>query len=425
MKLSENAAITKWFICLSSALFFFYIFIQMTMFNAISAELMQSFNITAEKLSQLSAVMFYANMLCLLPAGFLLDYFKTRKVLLYAVGICVLATFFFALAKNFPLAMITHFIVGMTNAISFLACMLLASHWFPPKQLAFATGLIVTIGMLGGVVGQTPFAVLAQHCGWRNAMLINAALGLLIFLIVYLFVFDKKTTPEQNSYNTNEQPQYPLQMRLKYTLSNLQTWYCGLYTSFLNLPLMVLGGLWGTAFLIQARYFTQTQASTITSMLFLGTIIGSPLFGAFSDYVEKRLLPMFLGVIFSIVCMLIIIFFPSKSFLFSATLFFLTGFFTSSQVIGYPAIAESNPPHITAFSLSLASILIMGSVGVFQQLFGYLLDLTWDKQLNNGIPLYSAENFYFALLLFPVTLIIALVLCFAIKETFNQKKING
>jgi hypothetical protein len=70
--------IQPWLVCLSAALFFFYEFIQMGMFNSISQELMHDFSINARQLGFLSATYFYADVIFLLFAVYLIVNYLTK-----------------------------------------------------------------------------------------------------------------------------------------------------------------------------------------------------------------------------------------------------------------------------------------------------------------------------------------------------------
>ncbi len=62
---------------------------------------------------------------------------------------------------------------------------------FPPSKMAFVTGWVVTMAMLGGLVAQTPLAKLNDWIGWRHAVLLNASLGFLVGGLIYFFVQDR------------------------------------------------------------------------------------------------------------------------------------------------------------------------------------------------------------------------------------------
>ncbi len=410
-------SLRAWLVCLSASLFFFYEFIQMGMFNSISAQLMHDFGINAVQLGYLSATYFYADVAFLFFAGMLLDHFSTRKIILSAMVVCVAATVGFALSSNIWVAGISHFAAGMGNAFCFLSCIKLASRWFPPQRMALVTGVTVTIAFIGGTVSQTPLTLLVQALGWRHAVLTDAALGALIIGIVWYFVYDKQENADANNQGMVNSS---VKSSVQFALRNWQNWLGGIYTCFLNLPIFLLAELWGVMFLVQVHHIPQTRASVITSMVFIGSIFGCPIAGWLSDHLAKRRLPMIIGAITSLLTILLIMFIPQLSFNSLLALFFALGFFTSAQVISYPAITESNPKAYTGTAVGLASVLIMGGGAVFQPLFGWLMGLHWNGTIANGAALYSAHDYLLGMSIMPIAFVIGLVAALLFKETHCQ-----
>ncbi|MFZ0219107.1 MAG: MFS transporter [Candidatus Aquirickettsiella sp.] len=417
--------IQPWLVCLSAALFFFYEFIQMGMFNSISQELMRDFSINASQLGFLSATYFYADVIFLLFAGILVDRFSIRRIILSAMIMVVLSTLLFACSRSFEIAAFSHFIAGIGNAFCFLSCIKLATRWFPSQRLALVIGIIITIAMAGGIVAQTPFALVVHALGWRTAVLINAGLGLFITLLVYLFVYDypKDQLSEKRLDAVTTKP-ISVMKSISLSLQNKQNTLAGIYTCLLNLPIILLGALWGTLYLTQVHHLEKTQASLVATMIFLGTIIGSPLVGWFSDFIARRRLLMITGAILSLFVLIAIMFIPGLHFYSLLILFLLLGFFTSTQIVSYPLIAESNPRHLTGTSTSLASILIMGGGAVFQPLFGWLIELHWDQTFSHGIPAYSANDFLWGMSIMPIAFIVSLIAAFCLRETYCQPLIR-
>ncbi len=87
----------------------------------------------------------------------------------------------FALTTSIFWASLFRFLTGIGSAFCFLSVISLATRWFPSARLALVTGVIVTIAMLGGIAAQTPLMLLQHMVGWRNALVIDAAVGALIF----------------------------------------------------------------------------------------------------------------------------------------------------------------------------------------------------------------------------------------------------
>jgi MFS family permease len=413
-----------WIVILVGSLFFFYEFIQMIMPNAINVELMQAFNLNATGLGLLASMYFWSNTLFLFPAGTLLDRYSTKHLILGAIILCTIGTFMFGLAPNFAIASCGRLIVGFGASFCFLSCIRLASRWFPPSRMAFVTGLVVTMAMLGGFVAQTPMVYLTKWVGWRNAILFDAGLGVIITLVI-LFVVQDRPPNSQESERADKAHLKSLGFvrGVKLVLLNPNNWLGGIYTSLLNLPVLLLGGLWGIRYLVQVHHLTDVQASYATSMLFVGVIFGSPAFGWFSDYIGRRCLPMIIGAITSLIVILVMMYTPDLSLTSLIILFFLIGFLTSSQVLSYPTIAELNPIALTGTAVSIASITIMSSGVIFQPLFGWILDLHWDKTVINNQPIYSLHDFNSAMWIMPIGFVISLIFSFLIRETYCESQV--
>lgn len=408
-----------WVVTLTASLFFFYIFIQLNLFNAIDVQLMQAFQLNAPQLGQLSSMFFYANVLFLFPAGVLLDRFSTKKILLVSVVFATLGTYFFALADTYFVAAAGRFAVGIGAAFCFLSCIRIATRWFPPSKMALVTGLVVTMAMIGGLVAQTPLAMLSNAVGWRQAVYMDAGLGVVIFLAIGTLVKDYPA----HSYQKHAADKAHLQSlgfwkSIGLVTLNPQNWYGGLYTALMNLPVFLLGALWGIHYLMQVHHVTLMQGSYATTLFFVGIILGSPFFGWVSDHMGRRVLPMILGALVSLGVMLVLLYVPDLSFGVLLSLFFLVGFVTSSQVLSYPLIAELNPTSLTSTAISIISTVIMLSGVIFQPLFGWAMQLHWDHTMVDGAPVYTASDMLNAMLMMPLSFVVAFFVALLMKETY-------
>jgi len=408
-----------WVVVLTAALFFFYEFIQMNMISSLNQDLMLAFQVDATKLGILTSCYFIANVLFLLPAGQMLDRFSTKKIILISLAICVAGTFLFGISNSLTIAAIFRFMTGIGSAFCFLACIRLASRWFPPKRMALISGLIVTMAMLGGWVAQSPFTHVVEWLGWRHAVRIDAVFGMFIMLLIILFV---KDYPQGTGNDVEHQHEALHDMgywqTLRHAYLNKQNLLCGLYTSLMNLPIFFMGAVWGSLYLEQVHHFSRNQATLITGMIFFGTVFGSPLAGWISDMMGKRKKPMLIGVVLYLILILGIIYIPHINFTTYLVLFFLLGLLTSTQVISYPMVAESNSIALTATSVSVVSFITIGGGGVFFiPLFGWLMDFAQQSSPDLIGRSYSAHSFYIAMLIMPITGLLAFIVAALTKET--------
>lgn len=412
-----------WLVTLTAGLFFFYEFIQLNLFNAIDIALMKDFKLDAAELGQLASMYFYANALCLFPAGNLLDRYSTKKLLLFSAAISTIGTFIFACASGYGFAAIGRFMVGIGAAFCFLGVIKIASRWFSSSQMATVTGVVVVMAMLGGLLAQTPLALLTSYVGWRNAVFMDGVLGIFIFLAIALVVQDSPPDAKQADHDDHQQlKQLGLLRCMKLAALNPQNWLGGIYTSLLNLPVFLLGALWGMHYLVEVRHLSIVEASYGTTMLFLGVIVGSPAFGWLSDHIGRRVLPMLIGAVLSLIVILLLMYIPHLSLTMIMTLFFLIGFVTSSQVLSYPTVAELNPSYLTSTAVSIDSMCIMASGFIFQPFFGWIMQQSGKHTLINGVAHYTAADFNHAMLIMPIAFVLAIVITFFIRETYCKSQ---
>ncbi|HEV2613737.1 MAG TPA: MFS transporter [Gammaproteobacteria bacterium] len=412
-----------WLVVLSAAMFFFYEFIQMQMFNAISQSLLSEFHVGATTLGYVASCFFLGNVLLLFPAGMLLDRFSTRKIILAAMWITVISTVLFSQSHSIFAISIYHLAAGFGNAFCFLSSIRIASRWFPAERMALVLGVVIALAMFGGMVAQTPLTWLISEMGWRNSLLVVSGLGVLLIILIWAVVRDYPPGQEEFYKNQRQQLRELGVMKSVFlALTNLQNWFSGLFISFLNVPLMLLGGLWGSLYLTTVDQVTSLQSSYVISAMFLGAMAGFPAIGWFSDKIKRRRLPMIIFSVLSIPVMVAIMMLQNLSLWSLVPLFFALGFLSGAQTVGYPAISESNDKSIIGTAMGLSAVLIMGAPMIFEPLFGKLMDKNWDGTVVNGAHVYNAAAYHSSMSMLVIILVAGLVASLCVRETFAREK---
>jgi MFS family permease len=409
----KSSKLMPYLVCITASLFFAYELMQLHMLGAISPILMKELNMNAQDFGLLCSTYLIADVLFLLPAGLILDRFSIRKVILASMALAIASAMAFACASNFWQASVAHFFAGIGNGFCFLSCMILISQWFKPQRQALMTGVCITIGMLGGVLAQSPFSILASNYGFRAALYIDAIIGVVVFCLIALFVHDKKQKFVAE----------PFVESLKLACSNLQNTLIGVFTGLLNLPLMILSAIWGGLFLTQVYQIPLTQASLIVSMICMGSIVGSPLFGWLSDKIASRKGIIRFGNWTTALFMCSFAFIENPSILSLFCIFFAIGFFCSTHILGYPLITANNPKEITGSAMGLAAVIIMGLPAILGPVTGNLMKQSWSlhQTMQGGVPLYTKADFFYGLCILPLSLVIGEICLFFTKE-HNQKE---
>jgi MFS family permease len=398
-----------WLLCFIASLFFFFEFFQLSSFDPLNALIQRKYQLNPAQVSWLGSAFLWGNIMFLIPAGMLMDKRGARPSILASLGISIIGLALFEYGHQFSLVLLGRFAVGIGNAFCFIALIVLVSQWFPANKQAFAMAIMVNVGFLGGLVAHTPLVWVLEHYGWSTLMAINLMMGMVIWTLNYALVYDGPLfQPADHSNSSLSFAEY------RSKILTLQNIGAGVYISFLNLPIMVLCALWGVQYLQDVHHLGAFQSSNVVSMIFLGSMIGSPVLGWLSDYWQRRKNMMLIGGLGSLALCLPLCFLDlSLSYLQLLIIFILLGFFSSAQVLGYPLITESNLSEFAGRATSLASMMIMSGGMLGQVIFGGLLKAHGE--------IISSASYGYAMILFPASIMIALFLLFWMKETFCRK----
>jgi len=131
-----------------------------------------------------------------LGAGSLVDHYGRRKVLLWGLGLYVLASTGGALAMQLPWLMLCRALQGAATSVCVISARAIVRD-----NYSGAAGLgIMARNMTGmGVVGVlSPLlgGLVAQHLGWHVTLVLMAVFGLLVWLSVYLWFADSYVRPD-------------------------------------------------------------------------------------------------------------------------------------------------------------------------------------------------------------------------------------
>lgn len=412
--LSRKQKFHAWFVVLLAAFFFFYEFIQMNMFNSLSSSFEQAFALNALQIGLVSAFYFLSDSILLYPIGVILDRYSSRKMILFGMVLCISGTILISVAQNPWFLVLARFLAGSAAAFCLLSILRLGIQWFPAEKMGQVGGIAITIGMLGGAVSQAPLTWLISLEGWRFALRDVAVIGVVFLILIFIFVKDAPKSQAFSEFQTKERHLSLWQNFLK-IIGNKANWLAGGYTTTMNLPIMLLAGLFGTQFMVQSFGFSALQGSTISMMIFIGTIVGSTVIGWWSDYVKKRRMPMIIFAWLSLALFLFVLYGPQCSYFGYVVVFFLLGFTTAAQIIGYPVTRELNPSSLSGSALGFISVIIMGLPALLQPLTGYLMGF----HHSSGFLNYTLADYRRGLIILVIGFVISIFTAWKIQESYG------
>ncbi len=392
-------------------LFFGYAFVQRVSPSIMTDELMRDFAVGGAALGSLSAFYFYTYASIQLPVGMLTDRFGPRKLMSFAAGLCALASLVFAFSDTLLTASIGRALIGATVAFAFVGTLAIAGYWFRPASYAMLAGLLQTVGMTGGIFGQAPLRQLVENIGWRDTVNLLAVLALLLAVSIYFLVPKRSETQRQH----RERP--GILHGLRAVSANPQTWICSVIGFGMASTLLGFGSLWGVPWLHQAQGYGKTEAAAITSMLFVGWAVFSPLCGWVSDRIGRRNPIQLVGALIVVVCMSLLVYATPQNTAWLTFLIFVVGAGGSAMTVCFGSVRELNDLNYSSTSLGFLNMCIVGAGAVMQPLIGWLLDLNWSGELIDGARVYSQQAYQNAFLSLILLNLLAFAAGLALRET--------
>lgn len=415
-----RGTLIPWIICLLAALFYFYDFFLRVTPSVMIHPLMDQFNVGAPTIGFISAFYYYAYTPLQIPSGVIMDRYNPRWVLTLSALLCTVGAFVFATFLSLPAAFFGRILMGVGSAFGFIGALKLAALWLPKKHFALFAGIATALGTIGAVVADILLSRVVVVLGWRKAVYLTVYVSIGLTVLLFLLIRDKPSWVVQvpRSYFSWKHTWG----RVLELLKNWRFWMAGFVGCFLFLPISVFASLWGVNFMIQAYHLPPAEGATAVALLFIGSALGFPFAGWFSDRIQNRRVPLFIGISSTFVLTLILIYVPGLPLSVALSLLFLIGFCVGPQALIFAIAREISPPRSTGISTAATNFIVTIGAAIFQPLIGYLLVLYWPgTQTLPGTPFYTVQNYQFALFVLPALLFIAFLMMFAVPKTACQK----
>ncbi len=387
-----------------STAFFFYQYMLRGLPNILSKEIFDTFKITAEEFGSLGSIYLFTYGILQIPIGFLLDRVNLHKIALRAILSCISGALIFSISKDFYIMQVSRFILALGSATALGITLKIISSNFEGVTRSFFSGLTLTIGVLGPILGGKIVEIVLHFNSWRTATIILSLSGFILFILSFFFLSNIRHEVTSNGFKN-------ILSQISHVFNRRIILYSviagGIYT-----PVCVFGDLWGVKFLIAKFSINQSEAIDICLSLYIGLAIGSLILPYLSEKINGLHSVIILSLLINGGLFSIIIFSESISI---KNLYFLVvsiGFFCGSEMICFNAAWRIVPRDCTALTVGIINSLSLIFNGIFQHIVGVLIDMMWDgKRSPEGIRIYSEDNYVIGISSIPIVLFLSFAMC--------------
>jgi predicted MFS family arabinose efflux permease len=347
---------------------------------AIASDLQLDFNTNASILGLMSGMYFYSYAVALIPAGLMADKFGVRKTLTTFGLVACLGNLLFSFSPTITVLSLARALIGFGVGGFYICALKALATDYPRKRYATLTGVLTSLGNIGGIVAASPLALLSLAFGWREAFLL--VLFVMIFFVgIIWFVTDKepeKLIPKKRSALADLRTVFGNRELLK--LAPVPFFVYGFFVSF--------QGLWVGPFLMNVYGMSKATASVFFMFIGVGFVIAFPIAGFVSDRIKRKKPVLIAGILLSLVFWLIMAFLGgSLSSSAIVVLFFFLGFSFGVADIFLTIPVNLCPIEISGLAIAGLNIFNFVGGGFFQYFIGFALDST--TQLNNVLLSYQ------------------------------------
>jgi sugar phosphate permease len=363
--------------------------------GVVASDLMQAFATSGAALGSLAAMYYYVYTAMQIPAGVLADTLGPRLAVTIGALVSGAGSILFGLAADFEVASAGRLLVGLGVSVVFVGLMKSNSVWFAERSYGLVSGLTLLIGNLGAILAAGPLAVLLGLFDWREVFVAAGVISVGLAVLTWLLVRNKPedagfpSVREQQGLPPHPPREHHWLRELRAVVTHRAVWP-GFWVMFgITGTLFAFAGLWGVPLMRDVHGLARTDASLYTTSTLLGFALSALACGWLSDRLGRRK-PVILGsAVLSALCWLALLYLPWGPGISGLLLYGVLGVAAGGFVVGYAAAKEVLPPAVSGMAIALVNTGLFLGAAIMQPAFGWMLDLTWDGTLVDGVRVYA------------------------------------
>ena len=404
--MSPSTPLRIWLVSVSFVLFQF--FLQLSSGVVIGA-IMRDMHLSALIAGALSASFYLVYTGLQIPVGILFDCKNARLLLTFTTLLCSLGCFTFASSHSLIGLFIGRTLMGIGSSFAFVGLSHLLRQHFPLRQFSFMIGLSETIGFLATVAGIISLGSIITRWGWQGFISGAGVMGIVISLLAWVYI------PNEPASKT---PLHHYGQQVLTIFKNKKLWINGFFIGLTFTIVTVFGAMWASSFIQSKLNCGPREASLINAIFFLGTGVSCPVFGWLGARLTRRKPLIFASSFSTTILFMMLMYWPTQSHFWVASLMFMVGLCCGAYILAYPIANVLSPADSLSTCTGFINTLALVTTPLLQPFVGYLLDLVSTSGTH-----YTLANYQCALLVIPVSLIIACVLACYLPEKTEVKQV--
>jgi MFS family permease len=416
MSTSSNSAplggAMAWWIWGLSVTFVVFLFSVQTGYAVVNSSVQAAVGLSVTQVATLAATYTWVFALFQFYGGALLDQMGARKVLPASIALVTLGVFLFANATSFEMLLLSQAVLAIGSCTGFVGAGFIGGQWFGMAKFSLMFGMVQVVAALTSSVSQNAIVMGLTYMDYIQMFNYVGIFG--VGLTILGFIFIRNRTPAESG---NHQGVIGFFVAVTGKLVEVakipHVWVASIVGAALFGVLLSLGVVWGPK-LLMVRGASESAATLGASMLWLGLAVGSAAVPWLSDRIRARKSLIIVGTLVQLAALLLLVYVPGLGTNIDIALCFLLGFANAAHMLAFSTAADVVQPQ----QIGTSAAIVNGIMFIFGGLLISRPGVRVDRAIEQGIERGSMDLVQYACLPLLVVLIVALVMSFAMRETY-------
>lgn len=367
--------------------------------SVLATRIMADMNIGATELAAMSSAWFIVFAAMQFPVGWALDSYGPRRTVLPLMAVGGIGVALFPFAPNALVGALAMGLIGVGCAPVFMGALYVFARNHAAHRFGLLASLLLGFGSIGNLIGTTPLSWAAEVLGWRQAMLILAALYAVAFLLAVLFLKDPPQLARQAGGG--------ILSGLGQVVTTRVIWFFVPVVLFSYAITVTLRGLWVAPYLEKVIGLDLAAQGEVALMMAGAMTASAFLFG----WIESRWGWAKAQALFGNLAIAVILgalaWSGVQSAFWATAAFVVLGFCGFSYTILMAHMRPFFPDHLVGRGMTLMNFLFIGGAALVQTGSGWLIDRGRAQGLSEP-ETFARMHGALALVLLVATLVYAL-----------------
>ena len=252
------------------------------------------YNLTPEQLGILGSALLYTYAAMQIPCGYLADKISPKKMLIFSCVLAAVSSAMFATGSSFTSLVIARALTGVATALVYVPAIAIIRKSYGDAVYGTMVGVMVAMGKAGNVAAAAPLKFFSDVIGWKATFFGIGVISIVVANLAWMLVIETKEDRQVMKERRQSKVRADLSGLLSAGAISIMMWFflaAGTRLSFQS--------LWAGTFFTEGIGGTTSQSGLYLTMMSIGCVFGSIIFGKVSDTLGSMRALIICGIVFA------------------------------------------------------------------------------------------------------------------------------